>query len=232
MENESSKIAPPTSTSVAPARISILEAVLVVIVTFGLVIFLGGLLLFLNAAVALIVGELLFLAVPFVYLLFKRINIKTFVKANFRTGFLLLGIGFGVLLLLVNVAVSGILTAIFGTSQAAEEVNRLFIEISKSPAGLVAVVASLSLAGVCEEFIFRGFLQNTISQKHSFLTSVVVSALVFGIAHFDPQLIYMIATFILGLILGSIYHRWNYVVSATAHSTMNIIVLVALLLTL
>jgi len=232
METENSNVPSPNTTVQAPPKVTLFEAALVIIVTFFLSLILGGALFLLNKAVALVVGELLFLLVPLFYLVFKRINVKSYVKANFKIEFLLLGIGFGILLLFVNIAVSGALTAIFGTSQAVEESNRLINEISKSPAGLIAVIASLSLAGVCEEFAFRGFLQNTINQKYSFLTSAVVAAAVFGIFHFDPQLVYILSTFTLGLILGFVYHRWNYVVSATAHSTMNIIVLVALLLTL
>lgn len=232
METENSAVPSPTATAHAASKVSLLEAALVIIVTFFLSLFIGVVLFFVNEAVALVVGELLFLVVPLSYLLFKRVNVKSYVKANFKLEFLLLGIGFGIVLLFVNLAVSGVLTAIFGTSQAIEESNRFISEISKSPAGLIAVVASLSLAGVCEEFAFRGFLQNTINQKYAFLPSVVISAAVFGIAHFDPQLVYVLATFTLGLLLGYVYHRWNYVVSATAHSTMNIIVLITLLLTL
>ncbi len=229
MEN-GKNVPQPVTPSAPSSRVSLFEAILVIVVTFILVIFLGGVLFFLNIAIALVVGELLFLVVPLIYLLFRRVNVRSYIKANFKTEFLVLGIGFGILLLFVNIGISGVLTAIFGTSQAVEESNTLISEISKTPGGLIAVAASLSLAGICEEFAFRGFLQNTINKKYSFPVSLIISAAVFGFAHFDPQLVYMLSTFVLGLILGFIYYRWNYVVSAAAHSTMNIIVLILLLL--
>ncbi len=232
METENSNSPSPSATAHVPPNVSLLETVLVIIVTFSLVIFLGGVLFLVSTPIALVVGELLFLVVPLSYLLFKRVDVRSYIRANFKVEFFLLGIGFGIVLLFVDVALLGALTAVFGTSQAVEESNALISQISQTPAGLIAVAASLSLAGVCEEFAFRGFLQNAINQKYSFLSAVIVSAAVFGIAHFDPQFVYMLATFILGLILGYVYHRWNYVVSATAHSTLNIIVLITLLLTL
>jgi membrane protease YdiL (CAAX protease family) len=105
--------------------------------------------------------------------------------------------------------------------------------------GLVAVATSLVLAGICEEFAFRGFLQNSIFKrlenspkyhKYAFTIAVVISAIVFGVLHFDPQFVYIISALISGVALGYIYHRWNYVTSATAHTSMNLIVLAFLLL--
>jgi membrane protease YdiL (CAAX protease family) len=103
--------------------------------------------------------------------------------------------------------------------------------------GLAAVVTSLGLAGVCEEFAFRGFLQKTIfdslkttkSSNFAFAVAVLISAGTFGIFHFDPQGVYTISAFISGLVLGYIFHRWNYTTSAMAHGSMYLIVLAFLL---
>ena len=215
------------------------EAVLVIIVTFFIFIFLSAAsLLTIGDKPTLVIGELLILAVPLGYLLLKRIDIKSFVKIDLNPKFIVLGLACGGLLLLLNIVVSGALTAVFGTSQAVEQSNSLITGLSSSPSGLTAVVASLALAGVCEEFAFRGFLQNSIFKalcsnlqkaKYAFPIAVTISAVVFGLFHFDPQGVYTISAFISGLALGYIYHRWNYTTSATAHASMNLIVLVLLL---
>jgi membrane protease YdiL (CAAX protease family) len=105
--------------------------------------------------------------------------------------------------------------------------------------GFVAVVASLALAGICEEFAFRGFLQNSLFKslhinpkysKYAFAIAVVIAAAVFGLFHFDPQGVYTLSAFITGLALGGIYHKWNYTTSATAHASMNLMVLALLML--
>ncbi len=211
------------------------EAALVIIVTFFVFLFIGAFLLFtVGEAPTLVVGELLILAVPLIYLLSKRINIKTYVKLNPNPKYLLIGLGCGALLLLLNIIVTNGLTAVLGQSQAVQQSNETISTLSGTSFGFAAVVASLSLAGICEEFAFRGFLQNSLFKslhinpkysKYSFAIAVVIAAGVFGLFHFDPQGVYTLSAFITGLALGGIYHKWNYTTSATAHASMNLMVL-------
>ena len=209
-----------------------LDAVLVVVATFFLVMFLGAVFtLTLGTGPALVLSELLILIVPISYMLLKRVNIRSYIGLDIKPKFILLGLVAGLLVLVIDIIASGVLTAIFGVSQAVEESNALLVSLSASPSGLIAVVTALSLAGVCEEFAFRAFLQNTINRKYSFVPAVIISSVAFGIFHFDPQLVYIFAAITAGLAFGYIYHRWNsYIVSAIAHSTVNLIVLATLLL--
>jgi membrane protease YdiL (CAAX protease family) len=235
MENQEAR----TAATSQPSPVPPFEAALVIIVTFFLSIVISAIfLLTVGMGPTLVIGELVILLIPLSYLILKRVNIKTFVGIDLKPRFILLGAALGVALLFVNIVVSGALTSIFGVSQAVQESNTLLTSLSRSPSGLIAVVASLALAGVCEEFAFRGFLQNSISRtlrnnakysKYSFIIAALISAAVFGIFHFDPQGVYILSAAISGIVLGYIYHRWNYVTTATAHSTMNLIVLVLLL---
>ena len=230
METENTTVPSSRVPSEDSSRVSLTGVTLVIVLTFISLLFLGGVLFIIEPIFAIVFSELIILIIPLSYLLLKRINIKSYVKADLKPKFFLIGIGMGIALLFLDIIVAATLTAIFGTSQAVEESNRIITDLSQSPVGLIAVVASLSLAGVCEEFAFRGFLQNTINRRYSFLPAVLVSAAIFGIFHFDPQLVYTLSAFIIGLFLGYVYHRWNsYVVSAVAHSTVNIIVLITLL---
>jgi membrane protease YdiL (CAAX protease family) len=208
------------------------EAVLVIIVTFFLSVFLGAaLLLTLGNGPALIIGELLILIIPLSYMLYKRINIRIYIGTRVKPKFILLGLGFGIGLLILDILVTNVLIYIFGVSQAVKDSNAMLINLSSTSSGLIVVAASLVLAGICEEFAFRGFLQNALNHKYSHLSAVVISAAVFGIFHFDPQLVYILSAFISGLALGLIYYRWkSYVVALIAHSTVNMIILVFLLL--
>ena len=205
--------------------ISVAGAVLVIVVTFVLALFVGGLILLIfGIAVYLVAGELILLAVPFSYMLYKRIDIKGYVGIKVTPKNVLMGIGLGVVLLFTGGFVSGILTTIFGVSQAAEQTTALVASLSTSTWGLVAMVTSLFLAGVCEEFAFRGFLQNTIARRYSFIPAVIVSSVVFGILHFDPQFVYIIWAFTESVMLGVIYHySKSYVVAAVAHSTLDLL---------
>lgn len=219
--------------------VPLFEAILVIVATFFVFLFLGtGSELAFGDETTLIIGELLILAVPLIYLLSKHINIKDYVRFDPNPKFILIGLGCGGLLLLLNIAVSNVLTYFFGTSNAVQQSNQLITNLSAQPSGLTVVAASLILAGICEEFAFRGFLQNSIfkslaarrSKSVALTVAMVVAALVFGLFHFDPQGIYTLAAFISGLALGYIYYRWNYTTSATAHAFMNLLVLILLIL--
>jgi membrane protease YdiL (CAAX protease family) len=208
-----------------------LDAILVIVVTFALLLFLGSLFyLVLDDGLALVLSELIILIVPLGYLIVKRVNIKRYIGLDVNPKLVMWGFVSAAILFSVDIAVSAVLLIIFGESQAVIESNTMITELSESPSGLIAVATALGLAGICEEFAFRGFLQSTLTRRFSFIPAVIISAFVFGLFHFDPQLVYIISAMTAGLVLGYVYHRWNsYVVSAIAHSTVNLVVLSVLL---
>jgi membrane protease YdiL (CAAX protease family) len=208
-----------------------LDAILVIVVTFALLLFLGSLFyLVLDDGLALVLSELIILIVPLGYLIVKRVNIKRYIGLDVNPNLVMWGFVSAAILFSVDIAVSAVLLIIFGESQAVIESNTMITELSESPSGLIAVATALGLAGICEEFAFRGFLQSTLTRRFSFIPAVIISAFVFGLFHFDPQLVYIISAMTAGLVLGYVYHRWNsYVVSAIAHSTVNLVVLSVLL---
>jgi membrane protease YdiL (CAAX protease family) len=212
--------------------VPVLEAFLVIVVTFFLGAILGTLFLFvLGEGPALFFSELIILLVPLGYLLFKHVDIKRYIGLEVNPKFVLMGFASAALLLAVDFAVTIVLTSLFGESQVVQESNNAIMELSSSTEGLIWVAAALGLAGVCEEFAFRGFLQSTLTRRYSFIPALIISAFVFGLFHFDPQLVYIFSAMTAGLVLGYVYHRWNsYVVSAIAHSSVNLLVLAAMLL--
>jgi membrane protease YdiL (CAAX protease family) len=212
--------------------IPVVEAVLVIVVTFVLVLLLGGIFfLVLDTGLALVLSELLILIVPLAYLLYKGVDIKRYVGMDVKPNFVLWGFVSGAILLSVDIAVSAVLLLVFGESQAVVDSNNTILQLSQSPSGLISVAIALGLAGVCEEFAFRGFLQNTLTRRYSFIPALIVSAFIFGLFHFDPQFVYILSAMSGGLVLGYVYHHWNsYVVSAIAHSSVNLVVLLFLML--
>ncbi|WP_226648054.1 CPBP family intramembrane glutamic endopeptidase [Microbulbifer variabilis] len=73
---------------------------------------------------------------------------------------------------------------------------------SKMP--LVQLVILSIAAGVCEELLFRGFLQTWLSQLSSPLLGLLGASLVFALLHW-ASLIYVLLIFVFGLILGFAY---------------------------
>jgi membrane protease YdiL (CAAX protease family) len=192
---------------------------------------LAFLLFFFGNGPTLVLGELFIMALPLIVMLYKRVDIRNYICLQLKPTHFLLGMTFGFLLLFLNLIVSAALVSVFGVSQAVEEANTLLMDISGTPEGLIIVATSLLLAGICEEFTFRGFLQTSISKKYPASVALVVSALAFGLFHLDLQAVYTIGTFVMGLVLGLIYYRWqSYIVSAVAHASMNLIALALMLL--
>jgi len=212
--------------------ISPFAAITAVVASFIMFLFLGvAFFIFFGIGVAMVLSELLFIVIPLGYMLYRKVNVGNYIGLQINIKNILLGVSFGAFLLLFSMVISAVLVSIFGVSEAVEESNKLIINMSSSTEGLLAVIASSILAGICEEFTFRGFLQNAINRKYSLVPALLVSSLAWGLGHFDPQGVYTISAFLMGLVLGYIYYRWNsYTVSVVAHASYNLIVLALLLL--
>ncbi len=221
-----------TQKEVDRTSISPLAAIIAIVVTFVLFLFLGtALAILLDYTLVLVFGELLLIVVPLGYMFYKKVNIKDYIRLEATFGTVILGVAFGVLLFFFDLIVSSTLVSIFGISETIEVANELILALASSTQGLLSLVVAMSLAGVCEEFTFRGFLQTAVNSKYSFGVALLVSSLVFGLFHFDPQGVYSVSAFLLGLVLGYLYHRWqSYVVPAIAHATLNLIVLAVYIL--
>jgi membrane protease YdiL (CAAX protease family) len=212
--------------------ISPLAAVLAVVASFFLVMFLGAAVFILvGYSIAQIFVELLVLVIPLGYMLYKRVNIRSFIGFDTKPLSVPLGVAFAAVLFLFDILITTTLTLILGTSAAFQESNNLIISAGESSQGLILVIFSVLLAGVCEEFTFRGFLQTAVNDKYSFGTALLVSSVAFGFFHFDPQAVYTISAFLIGILLGYIYHHWHsYVANAAAHATVDLITMTLLVL--
>jgi membrane protease YdiL (CAAX protease family) len=215
--------------------VSPLAAILAVVASFLLALFLGGAFLDLfGYAFAQISVELLLIVVPLGYMLYKKVDVGSYISLKLKPRTILLGIALGGVLFLFDLVVSNVLYSVVGPSQVVKEEDTIIANLSGSPQGLFLMIVALSLAGVCEEFTFRGFLQTAINSKYSFGTALFGSSLAFAILlHPDPQVVLTISAFLIGLVLGYIYHHWHsYAVSAATHATMNLIVLIIMRLIL
>jgi hypothetical protein len=91
----------------------------------------------------------------------------------------------------------------------------------------VLVVAALG-AGISEELVFRGILQNSLASRLRARWALVISAAVFALLHtpwrFPPA-------FVLGLVLGALYLRSQSLLPAiAAHITVNSVSILVLFL--
>jgi len=146
------------------STISPLAAILAIVASFLLLMFLGtAIFKVFGEGVAMVASELLVLIIPLGYMIYKRVKIKSYIGFDTKPKNILIGITFGVILFAFDILISIVLTMVFGPSKAIEESNELLANMSSSYEGLLLVIISLSLAGICEEFTFRGFLQTAIN---------------------------------------------------------------------
>ncbi|MEW6437742.1 MAG: CPBP family intramembrane glutamic endopeptidase [Pseudomonadota bacterium] len=73
-------------------------------------------------------------------------------------------------------------------------------------AGLLLVMAAI-MAPVAEETYFRGWIFTSLRQSWGRWPAIVVSALLFGLAHYESTHLYALAVFPLGLVLAGLRER-------------------------
>ncbi len=79
------------------------------------------------------------------------------------------------------------------------------------------------ITAICEEFLFRHFLQKTLTEWIG-LPGVFVASAIFGAVHAGPDLLWRaIPAFIVGLLLGLGYHKKGLAFSIAAHCINNCI---------
>ncbi|MEW6005678.1 MAG: CPBP family intramembrane glutamic endopeptidase [Stygiobacter sp.] len=89
---------------------------------------------------------------------------------------------------------------------------------------LVAVVPA-----ICEEILFRGFVQKSFELKFKTYTSIFITSLFFGLYHFNPY--GLIALIALGFYFGyAVYKSNSIVVSMVLHFLNNFLTVIAFLI--
>jgi membrane protease YdiL (CAAX protease family) len=102
-------------------------------------------------------------------------------------------------------------------------ITELFPTASPAQLAFVAV-----LAGVGEEFLFRGVLQPVIGQWTTPLIGLVITSLIFGVVHSVSKLYFFLAT-VIGLCLGALALQYNDLVAPmVAHTLHDFLALVYL----
>lgn len=118
-----------------------------------------------------------------------------------------------------NVILGGLIWLI--SVQVVVEPISLYLPVSESAAGqgFWAIVTAVLFAPVFEEFIFRGLILESMLRRHKRLFSVIVSATIFAIVHFQPSV--MFSAFVSGLVLGTIYLHTNSIFSTIILHSIN-----------
>ncbi|MEG1616340.1 MAG: type II CAAX endopeptidase family protein [Bacteroidales bacterium] len=76
------------------------------------------------------------------------------------------------------------------------------LSAATSPIGIISVVV---MAPIFEELFFRGVIMTKLMERSTPWQSIIGSALIFGIIHFNPAQVFN--AFLLGILLGWIYYK-------------------------
>lgn len=87
---------------------------------------------------------------------------------------------------------------------------------------IIQILATVIAAPIVEELIFRGLAYNRAKNYTDWLTAAVLSALAFGVYHFN--LVQGMYTFIIGVILAYVYERYKTIIAPIVfHAVINLV---------
>lgn len=86
-----------------------------------------------------------------------------------------------------------------GPSESLQHIERLFRDM-RGPAFLAMTLGISILPGICEELLFRGYLQTRLLQAMPAWRAIAISSVMFAFAHVDPK--HAVAVIPMGVWLG------------------------------
>ena len=115
----------------------------------------------------------------------------------------------------------GVTTPIINLFPMPEFIKNAFIEMGQQN-GVFGFVLIVIAAPIIEELIFRGIILHGLLKRYSPVKSIIVSSILFGIAHLNPW--QFIAAFIIGVFSGWVYFKTNKILlSIIIHSVNNLV---------
>jgi len=196
------------------------EASIVLVLSLAAALIAGTVLLR-NGNEATILVELLFLLPAVLYLQVKNYDVKRCLRLNrvpAKQIFSALLIGLALIVLLDEA--DRLLHMIYPMPQELVEALGEMM-ILKTPWDWIAMVGGgVIAAAICEEALFRGFMQLSMEAFAGVTKAVLFCAVLFALAHFNPW--WMIQIMILGCVLGFISWRTNSIIPCmVVHATNN-----------
>lgn len=108
-----------------------------------------------------------------------------------------------------------------------EEPAKELTDLARGPAFIVLAVLITVGAPLVEELFFRGLLQRSLRRRMAAPGAVVISALAFGLAHYQPLQLLGLVGF--GVVLGIMAERYQRLGPCiTAHVAFNLVTVIAL----
>jgi membrane protease YdiL (CAAX protease family) len=184
------------------------------LLTIGLVIIIGGIAQYYNKWLGLTLTEILLILTPVLLFIYKRkLSLKYTLRLNHKgmTGPVIVAIILGILVWPIGIWGQLNLMELFYGKDAdlIPSLNKLG-EANMLYRFLVMGV----LAAICEEFLFRGYMQSAFEQNIGVRKSIIWTAILFSIYHLDPATI--ISLFPLSVLLTWVCWKFNSILPSVA----------------
>jgi membrane protease YdiL (CAAX protease family) len=98
----------------------------------------------------------------------------------------------------------GVISPISDLIPMPEFLKNVFLNMAKQ-SGLFSFLLMVIAAPIFEELIFRGIILDGLLKKYSPVTSILISSILFGLAHLNPW--QFVAGFVIGIFAGWIYYK-------------------------
>lgn len=168
----------------------------------------------------LFASELIFLLPPLVYLQVKGYNIKRCLRWNqVNLTVLIATVIIGLSLIVLLDEVDRLVNMIYPMPEELQKILTDFLKLKTFTDYLVVGLGVVLAAAICEESLFRGFLQVSFEAYGSVTRAVLLGSLLFALAHFNPW--WMIQILILGVFLGFVSWRSNSAIPGMLIHGMN-----------
>ena len=98
----------------------------------------------------------------------------------------------------------GVISPISELIPMPEFFKNAFLNMAKQ-SGFFSFLLMVIAAPILEELIFRGIILDGLFKKYSPVTSIIISSIIFGLAHLNPW--QFVAGFVIGIFAGWIYYK-------------------------
>jgi uncharacterized protein len=156
--------------------------------------------------VGLFLSEIFFLVPPLFYLKRRGFEIKRCLRWNSVPVTVLIStILIGLALVILLDELDRVMSLVFPMPDDLQKALTGFFALNTWQDYLIVGFGVVVIAAVCEESLFRGFMQLSFEAHGNVTRAVLITALFFAVAHFNPW--WMVQILILGVVLGFISWR-------------------------
>jgi membrane protease YdiL (CAAX protease family) len=180
-----------------------------------------------NSSILFILGGVVFLAVPILYVKIREYNAPKLFRLNIPTSeVLILSVPLGLSLGVLTDEIDRIIQIFLPTP----EIFIQYLDSLKADTAIewiLLIFGVVIIASISEEILFRGFLQVSLERKGDITRAVILSSVTWTIIHVNPY--WAIQIFITGVIIGFLAWRTNSIFpSMIVHATNNFLSLLVI----